>query len=315
MQAIVPVLLAVIPVFLVLLAGGVLRRRRILEPAADQSLLRLTVNLLIPTFILHSLLGNDSVKDVRNLLTTPVLGFLLTAVSISIALLAAKAGNLSAERRRTFGFATGLHNYGYVPLPIALLLFDSDTVGLLFLFMMGVETAMWTLAPLVIGAGHWRSGLKKIFTPPFAAILVSVGVNLAGWDAFVPQFLDQTLRMLGQCAVPIALILSGASIADLMPDFYRIENGRAMMLSILVRMIILPPLFILCAAALPVSSALSNVLILQGAMPSAIFSVVLARLYGGHPATALRVIIATTVAGIIGIPLWIQLGLWIVNHR
>jgi malate permease and related proteins len=55
------------------------------------------------------------------------------------------------------------------------------------------------------------------------------------------------------------------------------------------------------------SGELRRVLYIQAAMPSAVFPIILARHYGGDPATAVRVVVATSVLGLITIPLWLAL--------
>jgi hypothetical protein len=51
------------------------------------------------------------------------------------------------------------------------------------------------------------------------------------------------------------------------------------------------------------------VIVLEAAMPAAVFPIVMARHYAGDPATAMRVVIGTSVVGLVTIPLWIRLGL------
>jgi predicted permease len=69
--------------------------------------------------------------------------------------------------------------------------------------------------------------------------------------------------------------------------------------------IILAPLLILSAAKfLPIPLELRQVLVVQAAMPAALSTVLLARLYNGRPAVAVQVIIATTIVSIGSLP-WI----------
>jgi predicted permease len=57
---------------------------------------------------------------------------------------------------------------------------------------------------------------------------------------------------------------------------------------------------------------LKRVLVVQAAMPAAVFPIVLARHYGGQPLVAVQVVLATTALGLLVIPLWLSLGLaWI----
>jgi hypothetical protein len=47
-------------------------------------------------------------------------------------------------------------------------------------------------------------------------------------------------------------------------------------------------------------------------MPAGIFSIVLAKHYGGRPLTAVQIVVSTTVLGVLVIPLWLRVGLaWV----
>ena len=77
----------------------------------------------------------------------------------------------------------------------------------------------------------------------------------------------------------------------------------------------LGPLVILGAAwLLPVEPELKQVLVVQAAMPVAIFPIVLARLHGGDPLTAVRIVVGSSLLGLLTIPLWLKLGLRLVAH-
>ena len=74
----------------------------------------------------------------------------------------------------------------------------------------------------------------------------------------------------------------------------------------------LPVLLLLLAKFLPCSVELKRVIVVQAAMPVAMVSVILARLYGGHPRTAVQIVLGTTAVGIFTIPLWLKAGLaWV----
>ncbi len=48
-------------------------------------------------------------------------------------------------------------------------------------------------------------------------------------------------------------------------------------------------------------------------MPSAVFSVIVARIYGGQPLVAMQIVVGTTTVGLFTIPLWIRFGLQFVG--
>jgi len=309
------VLGAVLPVFGIIVAGLVMRKLEWLTEEADQSLLRVTLRLLVPCLILDSILGNTALTQWRNLLLPPALGFGSVALGMGLAALAGLWHRLDQpEARRTFVAAVGIYNYGYVPLPLALLLFDKATVGVLFVFMLGVEAALWTLGVMVLtgqGVGrNWRQALNA----PLLALLGALALNALGGQALVPDPARTGLHWLGQCAIPIALILIGAVIADHAREFHSASGWRVMGAAVLLRNGLLPVVFLGLASLVPASPELRRVLVLEAAMPAAVFPIIMARHYGGDPPTALRVVVSTSLVGLVSIPLWIRAGLSLLGQ-
>jgi len=296
-------------VLITALAGVLMRRLNSLNEVADQSLLKVTINLLIPCFIFDKLLGNPATENPSNLLLAPTIGFLTIAFGIGIGLLMAGWSGIKAPvERKTFGFSAGIYNYGYVPLPLALALFDRETVATLVVHNIGVDVAFWVFGAMVFARQDqplWR----KIIRPPVFAIALTIALNFAGLADSVPQLIIHTARMIGACAIPMGLILTGAMVADLMKEF-RTEGGtRVMFLACLIRLLIVPIGFIVLARFLPATVELKRVIILQAAMPAAVFAILASKHFGGHPPTALRVVLATSIVGFVTIPIWIRYGM------
>jgi len=56
------------------------------------------------------------------------------------------------------------------------------------------------------------------------------------------------------------------------------------------------------------------VLVVEAAMPAAVFPIIIARHYGGQPLTAVQVVLWTTAVGLLTCPLWIRAGLaWVTG--
>jgi predicted permease len=84
-------------------------------------------------------------------------------------------------------------------------------------------------------------------------------------------------------------------------------------LSPLLRLAIIPIAFLGAAYALPLTMELKRILVIQGAMPAAVFSIMVARLYGGHAPTAVQVIISTTLVSMVTTPFVIAWGLKLIS--
>lgn len=304
------VLGAVVPIFVITAVGLLIRKLNWLTEEADQSLLRVNINLLMPCLILDAALGNPALSEPRNLLLAPLVGFATLALGVILAIASQRLHGLTEpSARRTFAFSVGLYNYGYLPLPLALLLFDKPTAGVLFVHNVGVEIGLWTLGVMMLTGQRLGRDWRKIVNAPLVAILLAVVLNALGWESFIPKVVLTGVHLLGQCAIPMALILIGAVVADHLHEFHSASGWRVISTAVFLRMGVLPMLFLLIAKFLPASVELKRVLVLQAAMPAAVFPIIMARHYKGDPATAMRVVIGTSVVGLVTIPLWIRFGL------
>ncbi len=301
------ILNAILPVYLMMLVGGTARKFGILPKEADVGLMRLSVNLLFPCLILDRLVGNPEVMNAGRVLSAAALGYGLVGVGITIAYFVAPLIGLKVGTgRRTFGMATGIQNYGFVAIPVITALFPGKaTVGVMFTFTLGVELAVWTLGVGVLtglSQAPWRAALNV----PVIGIITALVLNFCRVADYIPIPVHTVLNNLGNCSVPLSVVLIGASIYDLWGQ--EKMNWKVALASPLIRLGIVPIAFMLAAWQLPISLDLRRVLVVQGAMPSAVFSIVLARHFGGHAPTAVQVVLATTLVSLVTTPIIIALG-------
>lgn len=308
------VLNAVIPVFAIMAAGLAIRRLNWLTEDADHSLLRVVINLLMPCLILDTAASNPAFSHPRNLLLAPLVGFATVGLSVALVWFSCRWLKFrDAPARRTFALAAGLQNYGYVPLPLTLLLFDPGTAGVLFLHNVGVEACLWSVLLLFLTGGHAGGGWRQIFNAPLFSIVLALGLNLTGAAAHLPTALVQVVHILGQCAFPLALVLVGATIADYLGELRSGTGWGLVAPAVVLRLAVLPLGLLLLAKYLPASVELKRVIAIEAAMPAAVVPIVMARHYGGDPALALRIVIATSIISLLTTPLWLRFGLAFVG--
>jgi malate permease and related proteins len=322
-MSIATIFIATIPVYLTMGLGALARKTGVLMAGVDQGVMRLAVTILYPCFIIERILGNPQLMDGRQVLIAASLGFVLIALGIAVSYFVAPwIGLRVGEGRRTFSITCGMQNYGYVAIPIIESLFPGkETVGVMFTFTLGVEIALWTIAVGVL-TGVGRAPWKLLINPPVIAILGALLANYLGINTLLPnpayvsdpaqvhavaKVFHTVLAQIGTCAIPLSVLLIGATIYDLWSG-ERIQWPVALASPVL-RLVLLPVAFFAAACLLPLSVELKRILIVQGAMPSAVFTIVLARHYGGHALTAVQVVLATTLVSLFTMPFAISLGL------
>jgi len=194
-------------------------------------------------------------------------------------------------------------------------LFDRQTLGVLFLHNLGVEIAMWSVGVWVLARKQGGHAWKSILNVPTIAILGSCLLNLIHANDWLPSVLRKALHMLGQAAIPLAILLTGATIYDqIRISTQERPKYKALSLALLARMAVLPLFILSIAKWVPMTKALQNVLVMQAAMPSAMMPVVICRHHSADSRFCVQIILFSTVLGLATIPLWIRFGMEIVSR-
>jgi predicted permease len=304
----------ILPVFAIVAIGVALRRVQWLTAEADESLLKLVVNFLYPCLIFESVADNTAVRDPRNLLWASPVGFVTLALGIGAAYCAGRALGLKrGTGLRTFAFTVGFYNYGYIPIPLMTGLFGRESLGLLLVHNMGCEAAVWTVGVLVLAGVPLREGWRRLASPPVLSLLLALGMNLCSLTPHIPAPAMDVVHWCAAGAIPLGLLLIGATLENfILENPQRLFEARTTFGACLLRQGLLPVAFLLLAKFLPCTPELKRVMVVQAAMPAGIFSIVLAKHYGGRPLTAVQIVVGTTVLGVLVIPLWLRLGLaWV----
>jgi len=299
---------AIIPVFLIVATGAVFHRFNWLDPALETGLMRLNLNLFFPCFILGKVIGDPVLRHVGTVGWSIASGYLVVTIGLLLSGITARLLRFQpGEGQRTFTVATAIQNYGFMALPVLIALFGDGPVGVLFLHGMGVELAMWTLGIMVL-RGISQAGWRSMVNAPCVAVLLGLSLHYLGGEFWLPAPILATLKALGTCAVPIALFAIGAAIASQARMEPWSFQPRTVFGSCAMRLAVIPAAMLALAYYLPVTSEIKKVLLVQSAMPAAVFPIILARMYGGHPATAIQIVLGTTIVSLGSMPLVLKWG-------
>jgi malate permease and related proteins len=302
--------LTILPVFAMIALGVGLRRSQLITETAETSLFNLVVMVATPCLIFESVATNPALRQPGNLLLPPLLGFGLTLLSMGIGWYVARGLGLTiGHGLRTFALAVGLTNYGYLPLPLMDAMFGPESRAVLLVHNVGLEAAIWTGGILVVSGLSPLAGWRKLINAPVISLLLAVAANLTGVADHLPQLVMNFVHALAVCAIPLGLIMTGVSLQPHFADPKQLVNPRVTLIAWLLRLGVLPLLLLASARWLPCSLELKRVLVVQAAMPSAVVSVIIARVYGGQPLVAVQITLGTTALALFTIPFWLRFGL------
>ncbi|MEJ6656223.1 MAG: AEC family transporter [Pseudomonas sp.] len=185
-------------------------------------------------------------------------------------------------------------NTGNMGLPISLYAFGEPGLALAVAFFVVLSVGHFTVGMILSGAAQsWR---RLLLNP----VIISLGVALAVLmlDIQLPRWIANTVDLLGSMSIPMMLLTLGVSLASI-----RLKQvGKGMLLG---------GFRILCGAAIGWGIALAldlpplaqGVLVLQSAMPVAVFNYLFAVKANRSPETVASLVICSTLLSFIFIPL------------
>ena len=309
MEHTILVLKAALPVYLIVALGPLLRKTKVLTPEMDRGVMSMAVHLFYPCLILDKMLGVEILRDARVVFSSAGIGFGVIVFAMALAFLVARLlGFEKGGGLRTFSASCGVQNYGFLAIPLLIYVFpeNDSALAVLFTHNLGVELALWTVGIMLISgnkAPSWRSFIKG----PIIAVVFGVILLQTGLDFLVPDIVGRSMTMLGQCAVPVSLLLVGTTMYDLARDVkfdWKVSTG-----GVLVRLALIPFAILCLAKFLPLAPELRQELVIQAAMPAGVFPIVLSRHYGGRADVAIQVVVATSLVSLLTMPLIVALGM------
>jgi len=300
-------------VFLVMAVGAFARYMKWFTSEVDRSLAGFTTTVLLPSLFFHRIMTDSKLAGSLGNWTPTLFGAVLTAigfvVSCGVVWSVGRWFGLKKEsEKRTFALCAGIANYGYIPFPLAEAFYPDCIVSLL-VHNVGVDIALWSIGLFIIsGRSIQQSWRRIVFSPPLVSVAVALTLHQFGGQSLIPKpFLHMT-DQLGRCSIPMGLVLSGAIIFDYAGHFKFSDAWRPLLLAVVVRLFLLPILFLSVAKYCGLTRDLQEVLLLQAAMPAATFPIVMTRLFDQSIETAWTVVVGTSVVGILTIPIWMVFG-------
>ena len=310
-------ILNVFAVFLLMTPGFILRRREILSADGMAQLARFCVLGAAPCLMFNSVVRNYTLSTLLAAWPLPVGIALIFIVGWLVGQVVVRWVHFpDPAQRRAFLFQTAFNNYVFLPLPLIALLFDEKAIAALLISSLGAEAVIWTLG-LSIARGvklrrdSWRNLVNPVLLSMVAAVVVLIirdlqllpdalvtAIGPKPWDAIL-----NTVRMIGQATVPVAMTVAGGAMATL--HFDAVHNARVWTAAA-VRLLLVPVLLLAALSLLPLTLEQYHVLCVVAVMPSAIASITFSKVYGMDEHFSAGTVLLTHLGAIATVPLLLR---------
>ncbi len=311
--------------FLIILAGFVARKLKLLDEAVTRGLSVIVAKVAQPFLIVYSIIKLEySLPNLKGGLLVLLLGILCHGLMFGIALLVfSRVRDL--DKKKIYRFAFTFCNCAFIGFPILEALFGE--IGLFYgaFYVISYNLGVWSFGIYMMSKGREDLAPKGTRLQKAVKIFVNAGtipcfIGLVLYILQLPipeaavTIAMRTMDTLGSLCTPLSLMVTGSLVAAmplrqlfLNPKFYAFLAGK----------LILLPLFIALIARLTGISALLTELdlgiffVVMVALPPAAFTTLFANIYDIKPSYAAQlvslgtllfpftILIATTLAGFI----------------
>lgn len=228
----------------------------------------------------------------------------MIVVTCGVAAVSALLIKILGLPQRSFLPALTLGNTGNLGLPLCLFAFGEEGLGLAVAIYVTNSLLQFTFVPLL----HTRVSVLKTLasTPMLYGAVAGLAVVVAG--VHVPTWLANTLSALGNLLIPLMLMALGNTVGGLeahnLPRAIGLGAAR-LAISFVVAVVV--------SYALGLSGVAQGVLVLQGAMPAAVFSYLFAARYDRDADDIAGIVLVSTLLGALTLPLLVSYALWLAR--
>ncbi|MEE9252149.1 MAG: AEC family transporter [Thermodesulfobacteriota bacterium] len=185
-------------------------------------------------------------------------------------------------------------NTGNMGLPLVLFAFGDEGLRVGILYMVGMTIVHFTAGIAILS--YRESRLEVLKLPLIYAAVLGIAISLLGWQ--IPTPLDRSIDLLGQATIPIMIFALGYKLSEITLH----EAERSFLFGGL-RIGVGFLLGLLSVYVFGLRGVSSGVVMMDSAMPPAVFNFVLAEKYKQNSKVVASIIMAGTLLSLITTPI------------
>lgn len=189
-------------------------------------------------------------------------------------------------------------NNGNMGLPLCLFAYGQTGLALALGSFMVMMVATFTVGLFIVtnSEGGIIKKFQSIAKQPVIYSMI-IAVTLLITDTGLPRWISNTLDLLGGIAIPLMTIALGVSLATLKINFWK----RSLFFSVMRVGGGLALSYLVCEL-MGLTGISRNIVLLQSAMPVAVFNYLLALRYNHHPEEVAAMVVVSTLIAFLGLP-------------
>lgn len=292
----------VIQLTILMIAGIVLEKTKIIDKDGKQVLSKLLIDLAVPCMIINSYLGNEN-SSLNNISLSFIYSGVICLIGIIISIVTSIP--VRKEYKGIYKFACSFSNAAYMGFPLIKALFGQKGIIYASSYVSIFNILLWTIGyAFFTNQSSFKDILKNILKcPPIISVII--GLIIFFFNISIPSVISSPLSMIGDMTTSISMIIIGATISEI--DLKELIKSKDVYYGIFIRLVLIPilSLFILKIFNLP--DIIYYVILILHACPCASISVLLAINNNMDEEYATGLVVISVLLSIITLPIYTYL--------
>lgn len=298
---------------LLIVIGYLLVKLKAVPVESAGLLSKLENNVFIPALVLGTFLENFTTARLSEAGQYLLCGFAVVTVTIPVAIVLARFCAKDSYIRKIYTYGLAFSNFGFMGNAVVKALFPDIFMSyLIFVLPFWAYIYVWGVPSLLIPVQSERRGiaarLRALINPMFISLLVGIVIGISG--VVLPSFLGEAVTSLGDCMSPVAMLLTGMTIARI--DLKAALKNVSVYVVSLLRLLIIPAAAIAVLMVVPVEYGLALCTVCSLAMPLGLSTIVVPNAYGQDPTVAAGMALISHLLSCATIPLIFLLFAWVI---
>lgn len=286
-----------ITIFLLMSAGYIMTKMKILTPESKKPLTDLVIDFILPCNIIVSFMIEMN-RDIF------ISCFAILCASIVIQLFSTFAGRFLYPVRdkgklAVLKYATICSNAGFIGNPVVEGLYGAQ--GLLYasIYLIPQRIVMWSAGIACFTPAKGRDVIKKVITHP-CIIAVFIGFAVMLMPFSLPAGAVMALNTASNCTTGLSMIIIGHILAGI--DIKTVIS-RLNIYYCVIRLIVLPLIVLAGCLLFSLDPLVTSVCVVLSGMPAGATTAILAAKYDGDEEFAAKIVFLSTLLSLITIPM------------
>lgn len=282
--------------------GYLLSKWNITPYNAQETLSKLENTIFIPALVLGTFMDNFTTQTITVAWKLLLGSLTLAAVAIALSLLCVRFCSKDKYEQNIYTYGLSFSNFGFMGNAVVSALFpDIFLEYLIFTLPLWTLIYLWGVPVLLMGSEEKQplaQRAKSFANPMFVCMLLGMLIGLLNIP--IPQFVSSAASAAGSCMSPIAMLLTGMTIAQF--NLREVLNIKGVYLVTALRLLVFPLLFLGAMLVFPIPEIFATCAVCSLAMPLGLNTIIIPSALGKDTKVASGMALVSHILSCLTIP-------------